>query len=164
MTNCLVLLLIRKSISSLGEHIEKVMAQLPWYDDDDNVMSNHCTTSPPIQHKDTTMESMVGDEVWSLVCLVSMFQPENMDFAQMWSPPLRYSSYCVNESPTAGPCLLYKYLYLEYKYLSQVSFYRLQVSLSGIQVLISCIQVSQYGTWVSVFSLQISISRLIWIT
>lgn len=59
----IVLLLIRKSISSLREHIEKVTQQLPWYHDDDDLISTHSTTSPPIQHKDTTMESMVGDEV-----------------------------------------------------------------------------------------------------
>jgi len=55
----IVLLLIRKSISSLREHIEKVTERLPWYHDDDDLLSNHSTaTSPPLQHKDTTMESM----------------------------------------------------------------------------------------------------------
>ena len=59
-----MLLLIRKSISSLREHIEKVTERLPWYHDDDDLLSSHSTaTSPPLQHKDTTMESMVGDEV-----------------------------------------------------------------------------------------------------
>jgi len=57
----IVLLLIRKSISSLREHIEKVTERLPWYHDDDDLLSNHSTaTSPPLQHKDTTMESMDG--------------------------------------------------------------------------------------------------------
>ena len=63
----IVLLLIRKSISSLREHIEKVTERLPWYHDDDDLLSNHSTaTSPPLHHKDITMESMVGEEVWPL--------------------------------------------------------------------------------------------------
>lgn len=76
----IVLLLIRKSISSLREHIEKVTAQLPWYHDDDDVMSNHSTTSPPIQHKDTTMESMDGMTPMEsdLDCALT---PEHMDGA-----------------------------------------------------------------------------------
>jgi len=57
----IVLLLIRKSISSLREHIEKVTERLPWYHDDDDLLSNHSTAaSPQLQHKDTTMESMDG--------------------------------------------------------------------------------------------------------
>jgi len=55
----IVLLLIRKSISSLRSHIEKVTERLPWYHDDDDLLSNHSTaTSPHIHGKDTTMESM----------------------------------------------------------------------------------------------------------
>jgi len=57
----IVLLLIRKSISSLREHIEKVTERLPWYHDDDDLLSNHSTAaSPQLHHKDTTMESMEG--------------------------------------------------------------------------------------------------------
>jgi len=79
----IVLLLIRKSISSLREHIEKVTERLPWYHDDDDLLSNHSTaTSPPLQHKDTTMESMEG------------LQPSDMDGTltpdtdRLDSPPL----------------------------------------------------------------------------
>jgi len=58
----IVLLLIRKSISSLRKHIEKVTDRLPWYHDDDDLMSNNSTaTSPHIHGKDTTMESMCSD-------------------------------------------------------------------------------------------------------
>ncbi|XP_023347118.1 uncharacterized protein LOC111715930 isoform X2 [Eurytemora carolleeae] len=54
-----VLLLIRKSISSLRQHIEKVTERLPWYHDDDDLLSNNSTaTSPHIHGKDTTLESM----------------------------------------------------------------------------------------------------------
>jgi len=83
----IVLLLIRKSISSLREHIEKVTERLPWYHDDDDLLSNHSTaTSPPLQHKDTTMESMVGEE--------EGLQPSDMDGTltpdtdRLDSPPL----------------------------------------------------------------------------
>ncbi|XP_023347127.1 uncharacterized protein LOC111715930 isoform X4 [Eurytemora carolleeae] len=56
-----VLLLIRKSISSLRQHIEKVTERLPWYHDDDDLLSNNSTaTSPHIHGKDTTLESMEG--------------------------------------------------------------------------------------------------------
>jgi len=55
----IVLMLIRKSISSLRKHIEKVTDRLPWYHDDDDLLSNNSTaTSPHIHGKDTTMESM----------------------------------------------------------------------------------------------------------
>jgi len=54
----LVLLLIRKSVSSLREHLEQVTERLPWYHDDDDLVSEPSATSPPIHHKDTTMESM----------------------------------------------------------------------------------------------------------
>jgi len=77
----IVLLLIRKSISSLREHIEKVTERLPWYHDDDDLLSNHSTaTSPPLQHKDTTMESMVGDEVWSLSFPLLFLWPQQNNY------------------------------------------------------------------------------------
>jgi hypothetical protein len=62
----IVLLLKRKSISSFHiEHIEKVKkCLLWWYHVDEDLLSNHSTAiSPPLQHNDTTMESMVGEEV-----------------------------------------------------------------------------------------------------
>lgn len=59
----IVLLLIRKSISSLRHHLNKVTERLPWYHDDDDLLSNHSTvTSPQLHHKDTTLESMEVDE------------------------------------------------------------------------------------------------------
>jgi len=86
----IVLLLIRKSISSLREHIEKVTERLPWYHDDDDLLSNHSTaTSPPLQHKDTTMESMVGDEVWSLSFpLLYLWPQQNLIFSYPFHYPL----------------------------------------------------------------------------
>ena len=54
----IVLLLIRKSITSLRKHIEKVTERLPVYPDEDEMMSQGS-----LQHKDTTLESMVGHEV-----------------------------------------------------------------------------------------------------
>ena len=44
----------------------QVTERLPWYHDDDDILSNHSTaTSPHIHGKDTTLESMVGVEVWT---------------------------------------------------------------------------------------------------
>ena len=60
----IVLLLIRKSITSLRKHIEKVTDRLPVYHDEDEMMSQGSgPSSPTLQHKDTTLESMVGHEV-----------------------------------------------------------------------------------------------------
>ena len=60
----IVLLLIRKSITSLRKHIEKVTERLPVYEDDEEMMSQtSAPNSPTLQHKDTTLESMVGYEV-----------------------------------------------------------------------------------------------------
>merc|ERR1719189_2397706 len=59
----IVLLLIRKSITSLRKHIEKVTDRLPVYHDEDEMMSQGSGPgSPTLQHKDTTLESMVGHE------------------------------------------------------------------------------------------------------
>ncbi len=55
----IVLLLIRKSIASLKQHLEKVTDRLPYHYDDE-LLSNHSATSPPLHTKDTTMETMVG--------------------------------------------------------------------------------------------------------
>jgi hypothetical protein len=42
----------------------QVTERLPWYHDDDDLLSNHSTvTSPQLHHKDTTLESMVCAEV-----------------------------------------------------------------------------------------------------
>ena len=60
----IVLLLIRKSITSLRKHIEKVTERLPVYHDEEEMMSQGSgPNSPTLQHKDTTLESMVGHEV-----------------------------------------------------------------------------------------------------
>ena len=57
-------MLIRKSITSLRKHIEKVTDRLPVYHDEDEMMSRGSgPASPTLQHKDTTLESMVGHEV-----------------------------------------------------------------------------------------------------
>lgn len=58
----IVLLLIRKSIASLRRHLEKVTDRLPLYHDDD-LLSNHSATSPPLHTKDTTMDTMVGHQL-----------------------------------------------------------------------------------------------------
>ena len=58
----IVLLLIRKSITSLRKHIERVTERLPVYHDEEDT----CTPppqSPGLQHKDTTLESMVCVQV-----------------------------------------------------------------------------------------------------
>merc|ERR1719277_2083160 len=57
----IVLLLIRKSISSLRKHIERVTDRLPMYHDDEDMLSP--PQSPSLQHKDTTLESMVCAQV-----------------------------------------------------------------------------------------------------
>ena len=57
-------MLIRKSITSLRKHIEKVTDRLPVYHDEDEMMSQGSGPhSPTLHHKDTTLESMVGHEV-----------------------------------------------------------------------------------------------------
>jgi len=53
----LVLILIRKSIRSMKNHLEKMSNRLPYHFDDDE-MSNHSATSPQINAKDTTMDTM----------------------------------------------------------------------------------------------------------
>jgi len=53
----LVLILIRKSIRSMKNHLEKMSNRLPYHYDDDE-MSNHSATSPQINAKDTTMDTM----------------------------------------------------------------------------------------------------------
>ena len=55
----IVLLLIRKSITSLRKHIEKVTERLPVYHDEEEMMSSPGS----LHHKDTTLESMLGQEV-----------------------------------------------------------------------------------------------------
>ena len=55
----LVLILIRKSISSMKRHLEKMTDRLPYHFDDD-MISNHSASSPRIDAKDTTMDTMVG--------------------------------------------------------------------------------------------------------
>ena len=57
----LVLILIRKSIRSMKNHLEKMSSRLPYHFDDDE-MSNHSATSPQINAKDTTMDTMVGHQ------------------------------------------------------------------------------------------------------
>ena len=57
----LVLILIRKSIRSMKNHLEKISSRLPYHFDDDE-MSNHSATSPQINAKDTTMDTMVGHQ------------------------------------------------------------------------------------------------------
>ena len=61
--NCIfrliVLILIRKSISSMKRHLEKMTDRLPYHFDDD-MGSNHSASSPHINAKDTTMDTMVG--------------------------------------------------------------------------------------------------------
>jgi len=53
-----LLLLIRKSITSLRKHIERVTDRLPKYHDHEDMMSPP-PQSPSLQHKDTTLESIV---------------------------------------------------------------------------------------------------------
>jgi len=53
----LMLILIRKSISSMKRHLEKMTDRLPYHFDDD-MLSNHSATSPQINAKDTTMDTM----------------------------------------------------------------------------------------------------------
>lgn len=52
----IVLILIRKSISSMRRHLEKMTDRLPYHYDDD-MISNHSATSPNMG-KDTTMDTM----------------------------------------------------------------------------------------------------------
>ena len=68
----IVLILIRKSISSMKRHLEKMTDRLPYHFDDD-MISNHSATSPNMHGKDTTMDTMVGHQspdaevvLWSL--------------------------------------------------------------------------------------------------
>ena len=56
-----LLLLIRKSITSLRKHIERVTDRLPKYHDHEDVSST--PKSPSLQHKDTTLESIVHYQV-----------------------------------------------------------------------------------------------------
>lgn len=53
----IVLILIRKSISSMKRHLEKMTDRLPYHFDDD-MISNHSATSPNMHGKDTTMDTM----------------------------------------------------------------------------------------------------------
>jgi len=53
----IVLILIRKSISSMKRHLEKMTDRLPYHFDDD-LISNHSATSPNMHGKDTTMDTM----------------------------------------------------------------------------------------------------------
>jgi len=53
----IVLILIRKSISSMKRHLEKMTDRLPYHFDDD-MGSNHSASSPHINAKDTTMDTM----------------------------------------------------------------------------------------------------------
>ena len=55
------MILIRKSISSMKRHLEKMTDRLPYHFDDD-MISNHSATSPQINAKDTTMDTMVGHQ------------------------------------------------------------------------------------------------------
>jgi len=54
----IVLLLIRKSITSLRKHIERVTERLPVYHDDEDILTP--PQSPSLHQKDTTLESMNG--------------------------------------------------------------------------------------------------------
>jgi len=58
----IVLLLIRKSITSLRKHIKKVTERLPWYHDDDLASTQSASSPPPLRQKDTTLEFTVGSE------------------------------------------------------------------------------------------------------
>ena len=57
-----LLLLIRKSLTSLRKHIERVTDRLPKYHDHEDMMSPP-PQSPSLQHKDTTLESIVQFQV-----------------------------------------------------------------------------------------------------
>ena len=60
----IVLLLIRKSISSLRRHIERVTERLvPGDSGDEECGLSSAPHSPGIAHKDTTLESMVCAQV-----------------------------------------------------------------------------------------------------
>lgn len=52
-----ILILIRKSLNSMRRHLVKMTERLPLYHDDD-LISNHSATSPPLHGKDTTMDTM----------------------------------------------------------------------------------------------------------
>lgn len=52
-----ILVLIRKSLNSMRRHLVKMTERLPLYHDDD-LISNHSATSPPLHGKDTTMDTM----------------------------------------------------------------------------------------------------------
>ena len=43
----------------MRRHLIKMTERLPLYHDDD-LISNHSATSPPLHGKDTTMDTMVG--------------------------------------------------------------------------------------------------------
>ena len=43
----------------MRRHLVKMTERLPLYHDDD-LISNHSATSPPLHGKDTTMDTMVG--------------------------------------------------------------------------------------------------------
>ena len=59
-----MLLLIRKSITSLRRHIERVTERLVTGDSGDEECGlTSAPHSPGLGHKDTTLESMVGHEV-----------------------------------------------------------------------------------------------------
>ena len=105
--------MIRKSITSLRKHIEKVTDRLPVYHDEDEMMSQGSgPQSPALQHKDTTLESMVGHEVRVCPSLCMVYLPfnsklmfeteESMDGSVgVWQYPLIYflarlKVYCEN--------------------------------------------------------------------
>jgi len=59
----IVLLLIRKSITSLRSHIKKVTERLPWYHDDESLGSPISPLhSPAMDHKDSTVDSIIRNE------------------------------------------------------------------------------------------------------
>lgn len=80
----MILILIRKSLNSMRRHLVKMTERLPLYHDDD-LISNHSATSPPLHGKDTTMDTMVGGlhdsevAVWALKNSQQIFAA--LDFA-----------------------------------------------------------------------------------
>jgi len=82
----IVLLLIRKSITSLRKHIERVTERLPMYHDDEDMLSP--PQSPSLQHKDTTLESMVCAQEGGMLAHSDIDGTLTPDTDRPDSPPL----------------------------------------------------------------------------
>jgi hypothetical protein len=62
----------------MRRHLVKMTERLPLYHDDD-LISNHSATSPPLHGKDTTMDTMVGG-LHDAEVVVEKFNSKNLLF------------------------------------------------------------------------------------